>query len=193
MSHSRAFLLCLFLLTAAFPARSEEPPLEPISGFDLQRYLGLWHEIASIPSWFQDHCASDTTARYGLAETEGMVTVLNACRDAEGVLDSADGFARFTGPADRGGLEVTFLSVFGEPLWLISGDYVVIALGEDYSWSAVAHPSRDYAWILAREPDLPSETIREITQVFAEAGYDTCAILTTPRIDEEARRPLCEL
>jgi apolipoprotein D and lipocalin family protein len=193
MTACRTLFFCFFFLAAAFPARSEEAPLTPVAGFEIGRYLGLWHEIASMPAWFQDHCASDTTAQYGLAEEEGLVTVLNACRDEAGVLDSADGYARFTGPSDRGGLEVTFLDIFGEPLWLISGDYVVIALDEDYGWSAVAHPSRDYAWILARDPELPRETVKEIERAFAEAGYDTCAILTSPRKEEEARRPLCEL
>jgi apolipoprotein D and lipocalin family protein len=98
-----------------------------------------------------------------------------------------------TGPSDRGGLEVTFVSILGEPLWLLAGDYIVIALDEDYRWSAVAHPSRDYAWILAREPVLPLETIEEIAGAFSAAGYDTCRILMSPQKAQEARRPLCEL
>ncbi|MEJ1994659.1 MAG: lipocalin family protein [Limibacillus sp.] len=180
-------------LLAAPAAAEEDAPLKPVSGFDVTRYLGDWHEIASIPAWFQDHCASDTMASYGVEPESGLVTVLNRCRDEAGEWDAADGYARFTGPRDEGGLEVTFLSLFGTPIWLISGDYVVVALDEDYRWSAVGHPSRDYAWILSREPEMAEETIKEIAARFAAVGYDTCEILTSPRKEEEARRPLCEL
>ena len=191
MKRLTAALVASFLFGA--PAIAEEAPLPPVSGFEVDRYLGLWHEIASIPAWFQEDCVSDTSARYGLEPESGLVTVLNRCREESGEWDEADGFARFTGPRDEGGLEVTFLSIFGLPLWMIAGDYVVVALDEDYHWSAVGHPSRDYAWILARETELPLETLREIEARFAEAGYDTCEILTSPRKDQEARRPLCEL
>ncbi len=190
----RIFLIAAAFILFALPLRAEESaPLPPVAGFEVERYLGDWMEIASIPAWFQDHCASDTMASYGLDAESGLVTVLNSCRDESGEWDSADGYARFTGPRDEGGLEVTFLSIFGLPIWLISGDYVIVALDEDYGWSAVGHPSRDYAWILARETELPMETLLEIRERFAAAGYDTCRILTSPRKNEEARRPLCEL
>ena len=49
---------------------------------------------------------------------------------------------------------MAFFEVGGHWLWPIAGDYDVMALDPDYRWSLVGHPSRDYAWILAREPQL---------------------------------------
>ena len=187
-------LIAAFIFAACMPlpGQADDAPLAPVKGLEVERYLGKWHEIASIPAWFQDHCVSDTSATYGLTEDGETLTVLNACRDEDGEMDSADGYARFTGPRDEGGLEVTFVSILGFPVWLMSGDYVVIALDEDYRWSAVGHPSRDYAWILAREPALPPETLSQIEAAFAGVGYDTCEILMSPRNAEEARQPLCK-
>ena len=184
--------LALALLLLATPATAQ-PPLPPVQDFDVQRYLGTWQQIATIPAWFQDQCVAATTATYTAAAEPGRIGVLNACTTADGTRDRAVGTARFTGPPDEGALEVTFVEVFGRPLWLAAGAYVVIALGPDYAWSAVAHPSRDYGWILAREPELDAATLVEIEAVFADAGYDTCRLLMTPPTPVGASPPLCEV
>jgi apolipoprotein D and lipocalin family protein len=101
------------------------------------------------------------------------------------------GRARFTGPRDVAALEVSFLSLFGNWLWLVSGDYVVIALDPDYRWAAVAHPSRDYAWLLVRDLPLAEPDARAALAAYESAGYDRCALLTSPARGEP-RRPLCE-
>ena len=48
----------------------------PVAAVDLQRYTGLWYEIARIPAWFQSTCWRDTTARYQLGD-DGRITVIN--------------------------------------------------------------------------------------------------------------------
>jgi apolipoprotein D and lipocalin family protein len=178
------------LLLMAGPAWAGS--LTPVGDFSVERYLGTWHEIASIPAWFQDQCVAGTTATYTPAEAPGEIVVLNACDTAAGARDRALGRARFTGPTDEAALQVTFLSLLGRPLWFTAGDYVVIALDADYRWSAVAHPSRDFAWILAREPDLDRSVLARIERAYAAAGYDTCRLLMSPRQSGEPRRPLCE-
>ncbi len=165
----------------------------PVGDFSVERYLGTWHEIASIPAWFQDQCVAATTATYAPAASPGQIVVLNACDTASAERDRALGRARFAGRTDQAALEVTFLSLLGRPLWFAAGDYVVIALDADYRWSAVAHPSRDYAWILAREPDLDLAVLARIERAYAQAGYDTCRLLMSPGQEGEPRRPLCEV
>ncbi|MEM9784369.1 MAG: lipocalin family protein [Pseudomonadota bacterium] len=165
----------------------------PVTGFDLARYLGTWHEIAAIPTWFQEDCAASTSASYAMAEDVAGITVTNSCVEADGSLSQALGRARFTGPDDQGGLEVTFLSLLGYWLWPIAGEYVVIALDPDYQWTAVGHPSREYGWILAREERIDTEMLAEIAAAYAAAGYDTCTLLMSPRAVGDPRTPLCEV
>lgn len=179
------------LIATALAAPVLAAEVTPATGFDAARYLGRWHEVASIPAWFQRDCASDTTATYALAP-EGEIDVLNACRTADGTMKQAEGRARFTRGPDVGALEVAFFSILGLWVWPFAGDYVVIALDPEYRWSAVAHPSRDYGWILARESSLDVETLREIAGHFEAAGYDACALLMAAEAPGGARRPLCE-
>ena len=56
-------ILCSLLL-ALLGACASQPPLQTVTDFEPERYLGTWHEIAAIPAWFQYQCASDTTAVY---------------------------------------------------------------------------------------------------------------------------------
>ncbi|TVQ35277.1 MAG: hypothetical protein EA356_08310 [Geminicoccaceae bacterium] len=181
--------LTLALVVAAAPAIAQE--VRPVTGFELERYLGTWHEIASIPTTFQRQCVFDTRAVYAPAEEPGRITVDNSCHTAEGTVDRSTGLARFVGASDVGHLEVTFVTILGRPLWLASGDYVIIALDPDYRWSAVGHPSRDFAWILARDTELDLETLRTLEAIYDAAGYDTCRILTSRQVRNDVRQPLC--
>ncbi|MGR3781040.1 MAG: lipocalin family protein [Albimonas sp.] len=189
-------LAAALLLAAglAAPASADAPlRVQPVSGFEVERYLGLWHEIAAIPNDFQEDCAAAATATYAQAEDVEGIEVVNACLEADGERETAVGRARFTGASDRGALEVTFVSLLRTWIWVASGDYVVIALDPDYQWSAVGHPSRDFGWILAREESLPPETLASIRARFEAAGYDPCALRLSPRAMGDPRTPLCEL
>jgi len=181
--------LAALALTVASPAVAQT--VEPVRGFEPERYLGTWHQIAAIPAWFQDQCAFDVTATYNRDEAPDRLRVLNACRTADGTLEQAIGRARFTEGPEVAALEVTFLKLLGAWRWFAGGDYVVIALDEDYRWSAVAHPSRDFAWILAREPELDAAALAEIERAYAVAGYDTCRLLRTPLRPGGEETPLC--
>jgi apolipoprotein D and lipocalin family protein len=65
-------------------------PVEVVPAVDLDRYAGLWYEIARLPNRFQDDCACCVTATYTLRE-DGRLTVVNACRTADGKAKSAEG------------------------------------------------------------------------------------------------------
>lgn len=185
----RRAVAALAMLAAGQAAAADA--VTPVAPFDAGRYLGLWHEIAAIPAWFQKDCAAKVTARYERAG-DGL-SVVNACLEADGARNVAEGRARFTGAPDVGGLEVTFVSVLGLWAWPIAGEYVVIALDPDYRWSAVGHPSRKYGWVLAREDMLAPEDLQHIADSFRAAGYDVCDLLMSPRTLGAPRTPLCEI
>ncbi|MGZ5488004.1 MAG: lipocalin family protein [Candidatus Aminicenantales bacterium] len=58
---------------AAFGASAK--PLEVVPRVDLQRYLGTWYEIATIPQRFQKGCVG-VTAHYSL-RADGAIDVVN--------------------------------------------------------------------------------------------------------------------
>jgi apolipoprotein D and lipocalin family protein len=189
--HAACFLaatLLLALFTAAC-SKPQQAPMEAVSDFAVERYLGDWFQIAAIPAWFQEDCVANTTASYAPAEG-GRIAVINSCDTADGSRKSAEARARFTGSATEAKLEVTFVDLFGFWLWPAGGDYWVIGLDKDYRWAVIGQPSRSYAWVLAREPSLDVPDLDEISDILVQQGYDPCTLLLSM---PDRERPLCDL
>ena len=140
------------------------PP--PARGVDLNRYAGLWYEIARYENGFERGCEG-VTAEYTLRE-DGLVGVRNTCRQGgvDGEPRVAEGRARVVEGSDGARLKVSF---FG-PFFL--GDYWVLDRADDYSWSIVGEPSGRYLWLLSRSPT-PAQATRETMMSRTRAlGYD---------------------
>ena len=73
----------LTALTVSVARGAERPPVEVVPEVDLARYAGRWHEIARLPNRFQEDCRCCVTATYTRRE-DGRLTVVNACRTADG-------------------------------------------------------------------------------------------------------------
>ena len=167
--------------------------VKAVESFDLTRYLGTWHEIASIPQFFQRKCVRDTKASYSAGD-EGLIRVDNVCARNDGARERASGRARQTDVGLPSKLEVTFLDLFGEYRFWVAADYWVIALDPNYRWAVVGHPSRRYGWVLAREALLPSVALAEVIGRLKAQGYDACEFYITPQTGGlSIRRRLCEV
>lgn len=181
---------CLIMLTSlvSVAARSEIPTAHYV---DLNRYIGKWYEVASIPQSFQKQCVRNTTAEYSFAE-KGLIKVLNSCETDTGKRDSAEGRAKVVDTASNSKLKVTFVKII---TWVFAfgGDYWILDVSPDYSVALIGAPNLDYAWILARTPTLEMAKFIEIESKYKALGYDTCQILTSVQSDGLGKRiPLCE-
>ncbi|MDR5901917.1 lipocalin family protein [Halomonas icarae] len=123
---------------------------EPVSDFELDRYLGQWYEIARLDHSFERGMEC-VTADYSLRDDGGVRVLNRGVRLDGGEIELAEGRAYFIGDEDMGRLKVSFFGPF-------YGGYNVLALDDDYRWSLVAGPDRDYLWILARTPSLDEAT-----------------------------------
>lgn len=147
----------------------QEPyPVKTVAAVDLQRYIGLWYEVAKIPNRFQKQCVSGTTAEYIWRE-DGRIDVVNRCTTEDGSIDEAEGIARIEDPLTNARLEVSFVSFLGwRPFW---GDYWVIGLDDDYQWAIIGTPDRKYGWVLTRSPVVDDATMERIYSIIEENGY----------------------
>jgi apolipoprotein D and lipocalin family protein len=142
--------------------------VQVVSGVDLNRYLGRWYEIASIPTWFQEDCAGGTTAEYTLRD-DGDIAVLNQCWTKDGTRKQARGRAWVVDEKTNAKLKVSFLP-FG--IKLFGGDYWIIDLDDDYEYAVVGHPNRKYGWILSRKPEMPEDVLKGVQKRLQDQGYD---------------------
>jgi apolipoprotein D and lipocalin family protein len=160
------------------PDSQDERPVTTVANVDLERYAGLWYEIAKIPNRFQKQCVRGTTAKYVLRE-DGRIIVINRCVKKEGDIDEAEGIAKIEDTTSNAKLKVSFVSFIGwRPFW---GDYWVIGLDEDYQWAVIGTPDRKYGWMLARTPSLDENTLEEIFAILERNGYERDTFKMSPQ------------
>lgn len=167
-----ALLMLASALGAPATARADEAPLPTVATVDLARYAGAWYEIALLPNRFQKQCVADTQARYRL--DGDRVEVLNRCRTADGSVDDIQGRAKVVAGSGNAKLRVSFF-------WPFYGDYWVLALDPDYRQVLVGAPSRKYAWVLSRTPQLDEAALQALLDRAAELGFDKAAFRRTPQ------------
>lgn len=148
------------------------PELKTVEAVDLQKYLGVWYEIATIPASFEKDCVG-VTATYS-QRPDGKIKVLNQCRvkTLEGPAKKAEGRAWVVDARTNAKLKVSFF------LWF-AGDYWIIELGKDYDYAVVGSPDREYLWILARAPRMDEALYQDLLKRIANHGYDTGRIKKT--------------
>ena len=140
--------------------------VEPVEGFELQRYLGRWYEIARLDHSFEEGLEA-VTADYSMRQ-DGGIRVINSGRNIEtGISELAEGRAYFVGTPDKGHLKVSFFGPF-------FGSYVIFELDQqDYQYAFVASYNTDYLWLLARTPKVSQELIVHFKSRATELGFDT--------------------
>jgi apolipoprotein D and lipocalin family protein len=154
---------CLLLLSGCVGVPKG---IAPVSGFDVNRYMGKWYEIARLDHRFE-RGLSRVSAEYALAD-DGSVTVINKGYDAQkDQWKEIQGRALFVGSDTVGQLKVSFFGPF-------YGGYNVIALDkEQYQYALVCGPDRSYLWILARSTTLPESVLKELLISAKDMGLDT--------------------
>jgi apolipoprotein D and lipocalin family protein len=166
-------ILILAFLSACTPPpvnRTATAPLQAVEAVDVERYMGLWFEIARFENSFEEGCVG-VTAEYSL-QPNGKVKVVNTCRKGvlEGPVETAEGEARIVNPPANSKLKVSFFGPF-------EGDYWIIGLAPDYSWALVGEPEGRYLWLLARTPRIPPALRDELTAKLAGLGYNIQALV----------------
>lgn len=144
--------------------------VEPVGGFELDRYLGTWYEIARLDHRFE-RGLSEVTATYSMREDGGVHVINRGYRRDEGEWDEAVGKAYSVGDPDTGHLKVSFFGPF-------YGGYNVIELDKSgYQYALVAGPDRSYLWILSRTPSLASDSLKELVTTAGKLGFATSELI----------------
>lgn len=166
-------ILAIALFFGGCSVKTSQHPLKTVDTLDLNQYNGRWIEIARYENRFEKGCVS-ATADYALKGDS--VSVINRCYDEQGNMsDEAYGKAYAVEGSYNTRLKVSFF-------WPFYGDYWVLMLGRDYSYSVVGDPNRKYLWILGRDSVLKSEDKEEILKKLPELGYDPAKLYWTKEL-----------
>lgn len=175
-----AALLVFVLTGCAMLQRSE--PLDTVDSVDLDRYLGQWYVISNIP-YFGERGNVAGRAIYR-ARDDGRMDDIYLYR--KGNFDAPEkrleGVAWVVDSDSNAQWKVRFY-------WPLSFGYYIVGLDSAYQWSMVGHPSRNYAWIMAREPRMDEALYQELLARFENLGFDASRLQKVPQFPEQVGAP----
>lgn len=161
MKTGLAVIALLFLMTGC---TGVPKGIEPVTGFDQQRYLGTWYEIARLDHSFEEGL-SQVTAEYSL-NNDGSIKVINRGYSAEaGEWKEAEGRAVFVGDSNVGHLKVSFFGPF-------YASYVVFELDDQYTTAYITGYDRDYLWLMSRTPEVSDEVLDAFKERAEAEGFE---------------------
>lgn len=175
----KGILFGLLSLMAGCATQQADLAVQP--DVDLKRYMGTWYEQARLPNKFQDRCVSDVRADYVLLADQ-RVGVTNQCKNQDGKIDQAQAIGRLNTsiqPPSTSILQVRFAPAWLSWLPAVWGDYWIMKIADDYQYSLVGTPNREYLWVLSREPQADKQRIQELLDYAQEQGFAVQKVLPT--------------
>ncbi len=163
-SHAPRVMLALLLGLCAACVRIPDG-IEPVAGFDLERYLGTWYEIARLDHRFER--GLDNVSAHYARSVDGSISVVNRGYAREsGMWEEAVGKARPVGAVDTAYLKVSFFGPF-------YAAYIVFELErDDYRYALVTSSDRSYLWLLSRTPTVNDDVLETFRSRTRELGFN---------------------
>jgi apolipoprotein D and lipocalin family protein len=137
--------------------------IDPVESFEVERYLGKWYEIARLDHGFE-RGLSQVTAEYSLRDDGGIRVINRGYSAADDKWEQAEGKAYFVEDKNTAHLKVSFFGPF-------YGSYIVFELDPQYQYAFISGPSRDYLWLLARQPQVSDKLKSEFIAAAQAKGF----------------------
>lgn len=82
------------------------------------------------------------------------------------------------------------------PLWPVKMPYLILEVDDEYSYTIIGYPSREYCWIMYRKPVMPDGLYDKLTKLLVEKHqYDLNGLRKVPQVwtrEEREKRELTE-
>lgn len=166
--------LLAFTAVAALVGCRSQPPLPTVPHVDLSRFLGDWYVIAHIPASSEAN-AHNAIESYA-AGPDGTIATTYAFRD--GGFDGPFVVMRPHAVVRDRRTNATWGMQF---FWPLRFEYLITHLDADYRTTIVARTARDYAWIMARTPELPAAELQSLVDALRRQGYDVAKLRRVPQ------------
>jgi apolipoprotein D and lipocalin family protein len=154
-------LAVLFL----FACTGDDAQYKAVNGFEPEKYLGVWYEIARLDHSFE-RGLDQVNATYSKREDGGLKVVNRGFDTKKQKWNEAIGKAYFVETPDVGRLKVSFFGPF-------YGAYTIIELDKtSYSYALVTG-GKNYLWILSRTPQMPYIVKQQLISQAKELGFET--------------------
>lgn len=161
-------------LLAVLAGCASHPPMPGVAHVDLDRFMGDWYVIASIPTYFEKdiYNAVERYDRLGPKKVQTTFSFRKGGFDGEHAQMEPVGFVGDDGSNAIWGMQF---------IWPIRADYRIVYLDRDYRNTIIGRVKRDYVWIMSRTPQIPDDEYRELVRHVADLGYDVRQLKRVPQ------------
>jgi apolipoprotein D and lipocalin family protein len=143
--------LTFFIMSCA----SKHPPLKTVSSVDINRFMGKWYVIANIPT-FIEKGAHNAVETYTWNEKEKRIDVYFTFNKGSFHGEKKE-YTQKAFVHDKSGSEWRI-----QFFWPLKFPYLILELDQEYSYTVIGVPNRDYVWIMAREKALSDEIYKDL-------------------------------
>ncbi|MEJ5994316.1 lipocalin family protein [Pedobacter sp. Du54] len=143
---------------------------QPVNLIDYKAYEGKWYSLYSIPTLL-DKNWKQTIEYYMLVADDHFEVLTTYHKQGKSEESSVKSKLFFDEHKPDGDMKAQFV-------WPFKAGYWVIELADDYSYVVVGHPDKKYLFIMAREPKIDPELLKEIIERCREIGYDTGSLVS---------------
>lgn len=151
-----------------------KPKLRPVRHVDISRYMGSWRIIAFMDNPLE-HDFVDAVETYTFAG--GNCVQVHFEWRSESFIAPVKTHD-FRGNIEKDGSNAKWRMRL---VPIVSVAYVIIHVSSDYTLAAVAHPSRKFGWVLARQRTISEEDYTRMMEVFAREHYDVTKFIRVPQ------------
>ena len=169
--------LISFLCIACAASTTKKQNLAPLqvqAQVDLEKFMGRWYVIANIP--YRAEAGKVGSYVEYRPRADGRMDDLYFFRKTnfDSELKQWSGVAWVVDTQSN----ARWLAQF---IWPFKFDYLILATAPDYSWALVGHPSRDLAWVFAREATMDDVMYQQLRGKLSGMGYDVKRVLRVPQ------------
>jgi apolipoprotein D and lipocalin family protein len=177
-------LLLLVALLSACAARSpgDLPPLKRPERVALSDFVGTWYVIANIP-YFAERGRVGSRVEYR-PRGDGRFDDLYYSRKGDFAAPERllKGVAWPLDPP-------TYTRWRSRFYWPFTFDFEVLYLDPQTGHLLLGHASREYAWVMARSPDMSEQDYQALLARLAAQGYDPSRLKRVPQRPEQIGQP----
>jgi apolipoprotein D and lipocalin family protein len=174
----QVFLATLSAVSISGCANNSLPPVETVEYVDIERFMGDWYVIASIPTFIETE-AYNAIESYRLDEDGTIATTFTFRKggfDGDEKRYNPRGFVRDDPSNAIWGMQF---------IWPIKADYRIAHLDDEYTETIIARNQRDYVWIMARTPAISDEAYARMVELIDDIGYDVTRLRRVPQSWQE--------
>jgi apolipoprotein D and lipocalin family protein len=144
---------------------------------DVEHFMGRWYVISSIPN-------STEKGRVG--------PYVEYAQRVDHRIEQTYYFhqADFDAPLSKKQDVASIVDIKSNAIWSthlsepLFSDVRILYVDPEYRYTVIGQPSRDYAWILARDMYISDDDYQQLVSVLSEQGYDPTRVLKIPPREE---------